>query len=466
MQALSRNMIAAATGGQILMGADGPDFTQVFTDTRKPVEKGLFFALDGPNFNAHKFLSKAIEKGASGLVISNKDAIPASANDDLYVLLVENTRQALGLVGQTARLKQNAIAVAITGSVGKTTMKNMVAAALAPFGKVGRTPGNYNNDIGLPLTLCGMDGDEDFIVLELGMNAPGEIEALTKLAVPNVGLVTGAHPAHLEFFKNVDAIADAKSELYATLDPSAYAIANGDDSRIIKRARTLHPQKLTTYGLEEGATVRALSPKTSSKGVKTTITGPTFTQTLTIPALGVHHALHAAGALAVVDALGLDVQKAAESISLSYCGEPHRMSLLQSDDDVTILDDCYNASPLSMSAALKTFGELAEKASRRVAVLGSMLELGEQASSFHQETGRLVVESGIDELFAIGPFASDLAEGASQAGLRKVSTAEDVTDVVANIIDSTPSHSWLLLKGSRGGRLERVLDSYTLEETG
>jgi UDP-N-acetylmuramoyl-tripeptide--D-alanyl-D-alanine ligase len=464
MQALSRQIIADSTGGAILGGADGFPFRSVFTDTRRPIAQGLFFALDGPNFNAHNFLSRALKAGAGGVVISNRSAIPEGIGPDVYVLLVDNTRHALGQVGRSARLEQKATVVAITGSVGKTTMKNMVAAALAPFGKVGRTPGNYNNDVGLPLTLCGFEGDEDFIVLELGMNAPGEIDYLTSLAVPDVGLVTGAHAAHLEFFPNIDAIADAKAELYSALGEGASAVANGDDTRILSRAERFHPERLVTYGHGKHCTARVTSITSDAKGVQADIVTSHFEGRITIPALGEHHALHAAGALAVVETLGLDVTKAAQSIEQTYQGEKHRMTLLTGPSGVRILDDCYNASPVSMEAALKTFEGLSQGAPRRIAVLGSMLELGENSQQFHTECGRLAGETGIDRLFAVGPFAEVMAESATQAGVSFVRTASDVQELIDSVVESTVTGTWLLLKGSRGGRLERVLDSFKLEE--
>jgi UDP-N-acetylmuramoyl-tripeptide--D-alanyl-D-alanine ligase len=464
MQPLSRHHLADSTGGSILGGAEGFPFQNVFTDTRRPIERGLFFALDGPNFNAHSFLAKALEVGAGGVVISDRHALPEGIGPDIYVLLVDNTRDALGQVGRSARLAQKATVVAITGSVGKTTMKNMVAAALAPFGKVGRTPGNYNNDIGLPLTLCGFDGDEDFIVLELGMNAPGEITYLTSLAVPDVGLITGAHAAHLEFFPSVDAIADAKAELYSALKPPACAIANGDDDRILNRAKDLHSDKLLTYGHGSNCTARVTSVAASESGVKAQIVTPHFEGSITIPALGEHHALHAAGALAVVETLGLDVAKAADSIAQSYRGEKHRMTLLTNPAGVRILDDCYNASPVSMEAALKAFEGLSRGATRRIAVLGSMLELGESAAAFHTECGRIAAETGIDRLFAVGPFAKVMAESAAEEGVSFVRTASDVEELMDEVVDSAEAGTWVLLKGSRGGRLERVLDSFQLGE--
>ena len=464
MNILSRERIAEVTSGQALQGSGGEGFTNIFTDTRKPVIGGLFFALDGPNFNAHSFLGMAVQSGAKGLVISDAQALPAGIPADLFVVLVQDTRHALGQVAKAARMAHEAKFIAITGSVGKTTMKNMVAAALAPFGKVGRTPGNFNNDIGLPLTLCGLDGDEDFVVLELGMNAPGEIHTLTTLAVPDVGLVTGAHAAHLEFFPDVDAIADAKSELYATIDTGSYAIANGDDHRIQTRANELHPENLLSYGLSDGVTVRATSIRSTDQGIECVIKSPSFQGTVIVPALGEHHALHAAGALAVVEALGLDVEEAARAITSGFHGEKHRMSLLATHSGVTILDDCYNASPLSMQAALQTFGSLAQSAHKRVAVLGSMLELGDAAPHFHQEAGKLAARVGVDHLFALGPYASDLAKGAAREGLSRATEAGDVSDVMGQIVDTTEEDSWLLLKGSRGGRLERVLNAYNVME--
>ena len=463
MMPLSRASIAEATGGRVLAGAEGGPFSSVFTDTRDPCPDGLFFALKGPNFDAHAFIEKALDAGAAGVVVSDESALPASLTPEHFAICVTDTREALLKVAGKSRREHRAKVVAITGSVGKTTMKNMVAAALAPFGKVGRTPGNFNNEIGLPLTLCGMEGDEDFLVLELGMSAPGEIGSLTAVAAPDIGLVTGASASHLEFFKDVDGIADAKAELFDMLGPDTIAVANADDERILSRARALHQGRLISYGHAADASCRVVDVRADADGVSGTIACGDWKGTVDIPALGQHHALHAAGALAVVHACGLDLDRAAQGIQDGYRGEKHRMSLLRAQGGVTILDDSYNANPASMGAALQTFGELAQGASRKIAVLGSMLELGEDSPGFHRYCGHLVAQIGFERLFVVGPYARDVAEGAAQGGVAFILTADDVAELRDQIEEAAIDGSWILLKGSRGGRLERILESFSGE---
>ncbi len=458
MKPVERNTLVQATGGRALQGLDGAPVTAIFTDTRKPAAGGLFVALVGERFDAHDFIGQAVGDGATGVVVSNPDKVPADLPGDVLVLLVDDTREALRRLAVTMRGRSKAKVVAVTGSVGKTTVKDMIAAALADFGKVGKTFGNYNNDIGLPLTLFGFDGDERFLVLELGMSAPGEITALTRIAMPTVGVVTAVAAAHLAFFDSVDAIADAKAELYATLPPGARGVANADDPRVLVRARTLRPRGLTTYGTAPDAVVRLSDVNLSAKGLTATVTVGDASATVNLPALGRHNALNAAGALAAVHALGLDVARAADSLSRRYQPAPHRLAVVPSVAGLTVLDDAYNANPASTRAALETLRDVAADAPRRGAVLGSMLELGPTSADLHRDIGAAAVACGVDWLAATGPFADAIAQGARAAGLTDVRTAADALELADDVRAFAAEGRWLLLKGSRGGRLERLLD--------
>ena len=241
MKGMTPQAIATAIGGRCLRPGAGPLVTRVSTDTRNSPAGALFFALSGPRFDAHDFLLTAVARGAAGLVVSDASRLPEPLADHVAVIEVSDALDALTQLAAHVRRTHPGRFVAITGSVGKTTVKDMAAAALGAFGVVGATPGNWNNHVGLPLTLCGLTGDEAFVVLELGMSAPGEIGALTRLAQPHVGLVTRASEAHLEFFTSVEAIADAKAELYVALPEGAVSVANADDPRMLSRARTLRP---------------------------------------------------------------------------------------------------------------------------------------------------------------------------------------------------------------------------------
>jgi len=445
----------------------------VFTDTRRPLapapageeapRTAIFFALQGPRFDGHAFLSAAVEAGAGALVVSDAGALPADLPPHTLVCAVDDTREALMALAAHIRGTWTARVIGVTGSVGKTTIKELTAAALAPFGKVGRTPGNLNNDIGLPLAVCGMDGDEDFVVLELGMSAPGEIAALAAVARPDVGVVTSAVAAHLAFFPSVDAIADAKAELFAALDDEAWAVANADDARVVSRAQRLHGARLLTYGRSDAADVRLLGDAHRQGGVCARIApgvpaaqGPAEL-VVALPHLGRHNAHNAAAAVAVVRALGLPLAQAGEALERAPAAGPHRMAVVDGVHGLHILDDSYNANPTSVLAALEALADLSRGAPARAAVIGTMRELGEDAPALHAEVGRAAARAGLDALFCVGERAEDLARGAREAGLQAVETAADAEELDAAVRAFAGPERWLLLKASRGERLERLL---------
>ena len=431
--------------------------TALGTDSRGIEAGALFFALRGERFDGHDFVAQALSRGAIP-VVSRTHPVA----DPTIMLLVDDPQDGLIALASALRTLHPGKVVAITGSVGKTTVKDMTAAALSAFGTVARTLGNYNNRIGLPLTLGATTGHEDFLVLELGMSAPGEICELVHIARPDVALVTCAAAAHLEFFESVDGIADAKAELYEHATPHTRFVANADDPRMSTRAQrfALHPaQRPLTFGRQQ-AEVRVLGSRHESGrlAVELDVAGTHLSLSLAI--LGHHQADNAAAALAVVHALGLDVRMAADALSAIFTTPRRRLELVR-HGPLTVLDDCYNASPTSMRAALMTFGELSAGSTGstggpRVAVLGSMLELGPDADRLHAEVAALT--AGLDAVFCTGPHAHALADGARQAGVPVVHQAADLMDLSTPLAAYAGQPGWVLLKGSRGTRLERAHD--------
>ena len=461
----SRKSLAEGLLATRSWGLEGTAFEGVFTDTRSRVAQGLFFALSGPNHDAHDYLAQALESGATGLVISREEKLPASLPRDTFVAVVPDTRRALGHLGSMVRAKLAGPVIAVTGSVGKTTVKDMAVAALDAFGTCGRSPGNWNNDIGVPLSLFALEGSERHTVLELGMSAPGEIADLTQMVRPDVGLVTRAAAAHLEFFDSVDAIADAKAELYEELPAGSIAVACADDSRVLERAQRFAGDRLITYGLHADADVRVTHVELSARGLVTSLDVQGRTVTVRLKALGRHNAINAAGALAIVLALGHDVHEGARSLSQNFEASAHRLKLLESPHGARVLDDCYNANPTSTAAALRTLEEIAGDAPR-AAVIGSMLELGPTSAALHREIGALAAQTGISWLGATGPFAQDLLDGARAEGMSAGLAVDDASSLESALTTAlTPGH-WLLLKGSRGQRLERLLPLVGLNERG
>lgn len=424
--------------------------TALSTDSRSVAPGALFFALRGERFDGHDFVASTLTHGAIPVVARTHPVA-----DPTTMLLVDDPQSALLALASALRTLHPGKVVAITGSVGKTTVKDMTAAALSAFGTVARTLGNYNNRIGLPLTLGATTGREDFLVLELGMSAPGEICELVHIARPDVALVTCAAAAHLEFFETVDGIADAKAELYEHSSPHTTLVANADDPRMLPRAQHFgsDSRRLLTFGRQQ-ADVRVLASRHDHESgrlyVELDVAGTAITLSLAI--LGHHQADNAAAALAIVHALGLDVRAAAAALSANFTTPKRRLELVR-HGPLTVLDDCYNASPTSMRAALATFTELATS-SPRVAVLGSMLELGKDSDRLHEDVAAMT--KSLDAVFCTGPHAHALAAGARAAGVPEVHEAPDLLALAAPLAAYAGKPGWVLLKGSRGTRLERA----------
>ena len=464
MRPLSREQVSQALMPQKTFGLVGPDIPMVFTDTRRPVPGALFVALVGENFDAHNHLQEALDGGAAGLVISKDEALPSDLPPQTFVVVVDDTQQALTRIAELVRQAHPGRFAAVTGSVGKTTVKDMLAAALVESGGAAASPGNWNNEIGLPLSLFATGGDEPFVVLELGMSAPGEIDALTRVAKPEVGVVTAAAAAHLEFFDSVDAIADAKAELYRALPDGARAVACADDPRILKRAQEIRPDGLLTYGLSASAHFRVFDITQSAEGLKAQVACPEGEVVIQVQGLGVHNAVNAAGALAAASLLGVSPSDAAASLSAHFKPAAHRLQIHKTPSKAFVLDDAYNANPMSAKAALDTLAAIGNQACGLGAVLGSMLELGADADLLHEEVGRHAAELGLVWLVAAGIHAEALARGARLGGVPNVHIVNDAMEASKMACDFASDGRWLLLKGSRGGRLERLLTPLGLEE--
>ncbi|MFO0746468.1 MAG: UDP-N-acetylmuramoyl-tripeptide--D-alanyl-D-alanine ligase [Myxococcota bacterium] len=435
----------------------------------------MFIALKGERFDGHDFIADAFEAGATGVMAAREvpphDPWPEPEKAPVW-LEVDDTQRALEDLARALRDFMAARVVAVTGSVGKTTVKDMIAAALEGVAgsrdAVRKTPGNLNNHIGLPLTLAGATGREKYLVLELGMSAPGEIARLTHMARPDVGLVTRATAAHLAFFPSVEGIADAKAELWAHLPAAGIAVVNADDARLLARAarpRAGGSSATITYGAAPAATIRLVHAAQSEAGVAVELATPEGPLAFTLNTVGVHNAHNAAGALAAVHALGLALAPAAAALAQGFRPAKHRLERL-TIGGVKVLDDCYNANPASMRAALEAFESCVGAGVHSIAVLGSMRELGPEADAMHIEIGMDAARRGVDTLFATGPHADALVHGARAGGITAVTAAADVKDLVDAIVSTATPGTWLLLKGSRGERLERVLEALTAAHGG
>ncbi len=450
--------LGAATGGRWL---DPPPAAMagVSTDTRTIAPGSLFVALRGERFDGHAFLPAAAGAGAAAAVVSSEAAAPAG----LPRLLVEDTLRALGAVAHHHRRRFTLPVVGVTGSNGKTTTREMIAAILAERGPVLRTEGNLNNEVGVPLTLLGLTGQHLAAVIEMGMSHPGEIARLTALAAPQVGVVTNAAAAHLEGLGSIDGVADAKAELYAGLPPGGVAVVNADDARMLGRARASGRRLLTfAVGRQRRGDVAVLEVLSQdADGMRFLLGVGNRELQVKLPLVGAHNATNAAAAACAAIALGCSDQEIVRGLA-GVRPVGRRLRLERLPGGLLLLDDCYNANPLSMVAALRTLAELARsERGRALAALGDMLELGPGEAELHREVGAEAARLPVARLFGFGPRSRETLTGALAAGLPADRTfhGEDVAALAAAVRSAAAPGDVLLVKGSRGMKLERLVEA-------
>jgi len=450
---------AAATGGTLLQAGTFIDFAGVSIDSRA-VERGqAFVAIAGDRFDGHDYTDAAARAGAA-LLIVHRD-LEGPAPEGTAVLRVADTLDALQQLG-AAWLKLIAPRVlALTGSVGKTTTKELLRGIMEEAGPTHATPGNFNNHIGLPLTLLQMPADTHNVVLEMGMNHPGEIQALARLARPEVALITAIAPVHLEGLGSMEAIAAAKAELLMELRPGGTAVVPGSEPMLDNWLERLAPGcEVITFGAHRDDAVRLLEREGEGEAgsrIRLALRGEEIE--VLLPLVGSHNASNAAAAAAA--ALAAGVSPAAVARGLSRPPDLHHRSTLRPVGPYTVLDDCYNASPAAVRAALDTLGELAGS-EPRAAILGAMLELGTEELAYHRELGAHAAAAGLDLLVTVGPLGAEIARGAADAGFPAERRLEVATPAeAAHALTGNLDAGWVLIKASRGARLDRALMALT-----
>ncbi len=427
----------------------------ICTDTRHLVPGCLFVALKGERFDAHEFLFQAAEGGAAGLVVQ-KGRAAKIPGPDIAVYEVDDTLAALGALAHFHRVRFKKPVGAVTGSNGKTTTKELIASILATRGPALHTQGNLNNEIGVPLTLFNLEPSHVAAIIEMGMNHAGEISRLTAITQPDAGLITIVQPAHLEGVGTIEGVAAAKGELFAALKPGATAVVNLDDARIVQQAHRVDPGvKTLTFGRFPDAQVRLSSVMPKGRdGLVLEITYDGKTCPVVLKLVGDHNALNATGAFALSIALGYSPEECVRGLEAAV---PHarRLQIVDGLNGVTVIDDCYNANPASMGAALGTLSALP---GRHVAVLGDMLELGSGEAAEHDAMGTLAAQhAGLIAFF--GPRMQ-----AAFAQASKKVTAQHFLEIppLLQWLDSKlQAGDVVLVKGSRGMRLERVVEALT-----
>lgn len=415
--------------------------SDITTDSRDLRENALFVALMGDRFDGHDFVEAAIAQGAIAVVVEQGKLIP-----HLPCLPVVDTLVAYQALGHWWRTQQQARIVAITGSVGKTTTKELLAAALGTQGSVHKTQANYNNDIGVPKTLLQLRPDHAFGVIEMGMRGPGEIARLARIAVPDVAVITNVGTAHIGRLGSEQAIADAKCELLAE-SPQAIAVLNHDNARLLTTARTVWSGRTITFGLEGGDVRGQLvdSETLEVQGVR-----------LPLPLPGRHNALNLLAAIAVMQALNLDWRVLSQGISVDLpSGRARQISL---PNDIVLLDETYNAGVESMTAALHLLAETPGQ--RRIAVLGTMKELGERSVNLHRQVGQVVGNLGLDALLTLADPDESLALAEGAVGVKTLSF-DDHQSLAHHLQGMLQPGDRVLLKASRSVALDRVVETLT-----
>ncbi|MFT5333473.1 MAG: UDP-N-acetylmuramoyl-tripeptide--D-alanyl-D-alanine ligase, partial [Halioglobus sp.] len=391
MRPWSLSELQTALDGQ-LTGADC-EVLGVCTDTRQALDRSLFVALKGANFDGHGFLSQAQKSGAVAALVS------ADVNSSLPLLRVADTQRALGKLGAYNREEFTGTLIGITGSSGKTTVKNMLQSVLSQRGNTLATQGNLNNEIGVPLTLLGLDPEHEFAVIEMGAGRQGDIAWLCELGKPSVSLLLNVLPAHLEGFGSVGEIAQAKGEIFDDLKQDGFAIINADQPWADEWRGRAAPASIIDYGLENRAAVWPTSIRSHGvKGVSFTVVTPIGEALLRLQLPGMHNVSNALAAVAAGVACELSMDEIRHGLEL-VVPVAGRLSVERISSGADVIDDCYNANPGSVRAAIDV---LAACQGTRTLVLGAMLELGSESDSMHREIGGYAKDAGVDQLWGVG----------------------------------------------------------------
>ena len=445
--------------GELLRGSRDRSFTGISTDSRTVGKGQLFWALQGENFDGHDFVKEAIKKGAAGVVVNKDRTADLPADTRASIIGVQDTLKALGDLARWWRRRFKVRVAALTGSGGKTTTKEMTSAILSLEGLTLKNEGNFNNLIGLPLSLFLLEKSHRYAVLEMGMNRPGEIGRLTEIADPDIGLITNVGRAHLEGVGSVEGVARAKVELLEKMAPRALAILNGDD-RILMQTAAAFRKKPVTFGQGLQNTVRAEKIRNLGRdGFSFDIhyKGKPFSVRLRVP--GFHNVSNALAAAAIALSLNLSKDQIQEGLR-RYEGIKGRFKVVPLPDGSILIDDTYNSNPSSLRLALKSIKALARQNRRVIVGLGEMLELGDETEAGHVEAGEMVADTGADWFVALGDHAPEMIGGAVDKGFprRKAIRVKDYKDMGSKILEIMKPGDLVFLKASRRMGLERVAE--------
>ncbi len=447
--------VVKATGGKLISGNLDAIFTDIGTDSRQIKNGSLFVPIIGEKFDAHDFVKNSLETGAAGAIVSKLDG---SLPNDKVIIEVDDTLIALGNLAKWYRSTFDVPVVAITGSVGKTSTKEMIHAILNKKFSTLKTQGNFNNAIGLPLSVFKMDNKYNAMVLEMGMSSLGEISWLSKIANPQIGIITNIGLSHIETLGSRQNILKAKLEVLDGMSPEGVLILNYDDP-MLAGIRDFVDRKVITFGTEDGADVRAegiFGKGEYGSEFTLSIHGELYEVKLSVP--GSHNVYNALASIATGKVLGIPIPDMIEALRDFSSDDSMRM-FIQDIAGVKVINDSYNASPASMKAALKVLQEL-DVSGKKVAVLGNILELGDWTEKAHREVGGYVAQNLLDALVAVGDFGNYTASGALDAGFdsERIFCFETNDEVNRFLKTYVTEGDALLIKGSRGAKMEQIFN--------
>ncbi len=461
METITLGQLVQAVDGKLLGDVDYLDtpIGQVETDSRSIHSGVLFVPLVGGRFDGHAYINSALEGGAAGCVTARE---PANLLPGKFYVKVADTQKALRDLAFWYKEQFNIPFIGVTGSVGKTTTKDMLAAVLGVRYKVLKTEGNFNNDIGLPLTILRLDASHQIAVLEMGMDDFGQIDYLSAIVRPNLGIITNIGDAHIERLGSRENILKAKCEILQHIQPDGAVILNGDDP-LLSTLRGNTPVPAIFCGQREGCDYRAqFNGGDGVSHIHCRLTTPNMDRDIKIPALGEHMIYPTLIAAAVGERFGLTPDQIEEGVN-QFVPTRMRMNVLRRGEGITILDDTYNANPQSMRAAISVLAD--SKGGHKTAILGDMLELGPFAPALHAGVGECLGNLGINSLVAVGELAEHIAQGAQEAGVPQVIHCRNREEAGAVLSQVICPDSTILVKASRGMKLEE-LTAKLIELTG
>ncbi len=459
------NEIINATGGR---SRNISNFTidSISIDSRNIGKNALFVAIKGRRFDGHDFVNNAIEKGASAALISEKFADKFGS---IPHIIVPDPLKGLEHIANYARNRSKAKIIAVTGSAGKTSSKEMIKSVLSNFAPTHASIKSYNNHWGVPLMLSCLDKRTKYAIFELGMNNAGEISTLSKLVRPDIALITNVAPAHLEQLGSLENIALAKAEIFTGLKKSGLAIINIDHNQaniLLQEARKAEISDVVTYGFADNAHVRIANIVTNGGNMSANIIFPDKQVKLTIANFGQHRIVNGCAALIIAHKLGLDIEQSLQIIAKQQPprGRGEIITLKQNGRELLLIDDSYNANPLSMRASLEVFANLPKNNGKKILLLGDMLELGKNAERFHKELEPLIIKADPDIIFLVGKHMRSLADifRAKKSDIL-VKHDEKIENIEDEIINKLDFGDMIMVKGSLGTRLGRTVSRIKAE---